>query len=147
MISRMWLLLTMKASKSWPTGSSWTQLDTLLAKMLSRTNSQFLTASVTEFISVWAIGGEASLNLTTKGGFTTIRFNCTIGVPGAPHSLPPTPPSAPSFPSPPPCWPRHGALLSWRATSNELPVSRQQRLQVIETCPAPHQLLIQCRIQ
>ena len=75
--------------------------------MLSRTNSQFLTASVTEFISVWAIGGDASLNLTTKGGFTTIGFNCTIGVPGAHHSLPPTPPSAPSFPPPPPRRPRH----------------------------------------
>ena len=109
MISRVWLLFTMKASKFWPTGSSWTQLDTLLAKMVSRTNSQFLTASVTEFISVWAIGGDASLNLTTKGAFTTIIFNCTIGVPGAHHSKPPTPPSAPSSSaspaSPPrPCW-------------------------------------------
>ena len=75
--------------------------------MSLRTNSQFLAASVTEFISVWAIGGDASLNLTTKGGFTTIGFNCTIGHPGAPHSLPPTSSSASSFPAPPPCRPRH----------------------------------------
>ena len=75
--------------------------------MSTRTNSQFLAASVTEFISVWAIGGDASLNLTTKGGFTTIGFNCTIGHPGAPHPLPPPPSSVPSFPAPPPRRPRH----------------------------------------
>ena len=78
-----------------------------MAKMSARTNSQFLAASVTEFISVWAVGGDASLNLTTKGGFTTIGFNCTIGHPGAPHSLPSPPSSAPSFPPPPPRRPRH----------------------------------------
>ena len=70
--------------------------------MSSRTNSQFLAASVIKFISVWANGGDASLNLTTKGGFTTIGFYCTIGLPGAPHSLPSTASSAPSFPPPPP---------------------------------------------
>ena len=75
--------------------------------MLPRTNSQFVAASVTEFISVWAIGGDASLTLTTNGGFTTIAFNCTIGHPGAHHSIPPTPSSAPSFPPPPPRRPRH----------------------------------------
>ena len=73
--------------------------------MLPRTNSQFLAASVTEFISVWAIGGDASLTLTTNGGFTTIAFNCTIGHPGSHHSTPA--PSAPSFPPPPPRRPRH----------------------------------------
>ena len=75
--------------------------------MSARTNSQFLAASVTEFISVWAISGDATLNLTTKGGLTTIGFNCTIGHPGAPHPLPPPPSSAPSFPAPPPRRPRH----------------------------------------
>ena len=54
--------------------------------MTSRTNYQFLIASVNEFISVWACGGEASLNLTTSSGITTIGFNCTLGFPGAPHS-------------------------------------------------------------
>ena len=55
-------------------------------KMSFRTNSQFLGASVNEFIQVWALGGDASLNLSTRGGLTTVAFNCTIGQPGAPHS-------------------------------------------------------------
>ena len=63
-------------------------------------------ASLTEFISVWATGGEASLNLATNNGVTTVGFNCTLGPPGAPHSLPPSPtPPSPAFP--PPRRPRH----------------------------------------
>ena len=49
---------------------------------------------MSEFITIWGLGGEASLNLTTRNGITTVAFNCTLGHPGAPHSLPPT--SAPS---------------------------------------------------
>ena len=92
--------------------------------MSARTNSQFLAASVTEFISVWAVGGDASLNLTTKGGFTTIGFNCTIGHPGAPHSLPSPPSSAPSFP--PPLLAGLATVGKQRgtATSNVLPGAR-----------------------
>ena len=56
-------------------------------------NSQFLTASVNEFIQVWALGGNASLNLTTSNGQATVGFNCSLGLPGAPHSRPPSPPS------------------------------------------------------
>ena len=79
--------------------------------MSTGTNSQFLMASLTEFISVWATGGEASLNLATNNGVTnngvtTVGFNCTLGPPGAPHSLPPSPPPpSPAFPTP--CRPRH----------------------------------------
>ena len=58
-------------------------------------------ASLTEFISVWATGGEASLNLATTNGVTTVGSNCTLGPPGAPHSLPPSPPPpSPAFPTP-----------------------------------------------
>jgi hypothetical protein len=64
--------------------------------MSTRLNAQFLAASVTEFMTVWALSGEASLNLFTIGGITTIGFNCTLGKPGAPHSLPPSTPSHPS---------------------------------------------------
>ena len=67
--------------------------------MATSTNSQFMVASLTEFISVWAVGGEASLSLTTSRGSATVAFNCTLGPPGAPHTLPP--PSAPSPLSPP----------------------------------------------
>ena len=63
-------------------------------------------ASVTEFISVWALGGEASLNLATRNGITNVAFNCHLGHPGAPHSLPPAPTPAPP-PQSPPRQPRH----------------------------------------
>ena len=72
--------------------------------MAARTNSQFLYASLFEFISVWTQGGEASLNLTTSAGFTNVQLNCTLGHPGAPHSFPP---SSSPFPAPPPHRPRH----------------------------------------
>ena len=67
--------------------------------MLMRTKFQFLGASVNEFIQMWAFGGDATLNLSTSGGFTTVAFNCTIGHPGAPSSAPfstaTTPPQRP----------------------------------------------------
>ena len=67
---------------------------------MARTNSQFLFASLTEFISVWGQGGEASLNLTTSAGSVNVQLNCTLGHPGAPYFFPPS-----SFPSPPPAPP------------------------------------------
>ena len=72
--------------------------------MAARTNSQFLYASLFEFIAVWTQGGEASLNLTTSAGFTNVQLNCTLGHPGAPHYFPP---SSSPFPAPPPHRPRH----------------------------------------
>ena len=53
----------------------------------------------------WALGGEATLNLTTSGGKAKVEFNCSLGQPGAPHFLPHVP--ATSFPRPPPRRPRH----------------------------------------
>ena len=77
-------------------------------KMSFRTNSQFLGASVNEFIQVWALGGDASLNLYTRSGLTTVAFDCTIGQPGAPHSHAPFSAPLPSHTSPPPPHrPRH----------------------------------------
>ena len=57
-------------------------------------NSQFVTASLAEFISVWNHGGDASLNLTTSDGFIDISFNLRLGQPGATFSNSPssTPP-------------------------------------------------------
>ena len=72
---------------------------------MSRSNSQFLGASVHEFMQIWALSGDATLNLTTSGGNTTVEFKCTLGQPGAPHSLPPSPPF--SFPPSVPHRPRH----------------------------------------
>ena len=74
--------------------------------MAARTNSQFLCASLTEFIAVWAQGGEASLNLTTRSGITNVQLNCTLGHPGAPYSFPPSSFPSPT-PAPPPRGPRH----------------------------------------
>ena len=65
-------------------------------------NSQFVIASVNEFINIWTLGGSASLSLTTKDGQATVEFNCTLGKPDAPHSLPVSLPS-----SPPRRQPRH----------------------------------------
>ena len=56
-----------------------------------------------EFIQIWALGGNATLNLTTTGGHAEVEFKCTLGQPGAPHSLSP---SASFFPPNPPR-PRH----------------------------------------
>ena len=62
-----------------------------LPKMSTRSNSKFVAASVTEFLSVWSLGGEASLNLTTINGHAKIKFNCTLGHPSGLYSLPPSP--------------------------------------------------------
>ena len=62
--------------------------------MSARLNSNFLTASVNEFIQVWALGGTASLNLATSNGQATVSFICTLGPPGAPPSLPPSVPAS-----------------------------------------------------
>ena len=67
--------------------------------MMSRTNSQFVAASLTEFLSVWSMNGEANLNLATKGGNLDIQFSLSLGNPGAPFS--------PSPPAPPPYKARH----------------------------------------
>ena len=71
--------------------------------MMPRTNSQFVAASLTEFLSVWSMGGEANLNLATKGGNLNIQFCLSLGTPGAPFS--PSPPVPP--PAPPPYKARH----------------------------------------
>ena len=73
--------------------------------MTSRSNSQFVVASLTEFLSVWAHGGKASLNLSTSDGLTTVGFTCTLGHPGASHSIPafsppPSPPTSSPFRQP-----------------------------------------------
>ena len=59
---------------------------------------------MSEFMKFWSLGGDATLNLTTSGGTVKVEFNCTLGQPGAPHSLPPS--STPPF-TPPPHRPRH----------------------------------------
>ena len=61
---------------------------------MSRTNSQLLGASVNEFIHIWALGDDATLNLTISGGLIKVAFNFILGEPSAPHSIPPL--SAPS---------------------------------------------------
>ena len=80
--------------------------------MNSRTSMNFLTASLEEFISVWRMGGNSSLHLTTSSGQVNIGFNLQLGHPDfpfPPHSAPPFPPSQPTphfHPSPSPR-PRH----------------------------------------
>ena len=109
--------------------------------MSTRTNSQFVAASVTEFLSVWSLGGEASLNLTTRGGLATIKFNCTLEHPSAHHSLPPSPPPSPT-PAPPPHRPRH--LQRESATNSVLPATRKLGMMLWrQILLLLHQLLLQ----
>ena len=57
---------------------------------MSRLNYGLLGASVNEFIQIWALGGDSTLNLTNSVGCIKFAFNCTLVKPGAPHSLPPS---------------------------------------------------------
>ena len=100
--------------------------------MSSRSNFQFLGALVSEFINIWALGGDASLNLKTSGGLATVSFNCTLGHPGAPHS--PPPPSSPvSSSKSPPLRPRHrGPAERGR---NRLRAARHQAAKEVTTAP------------
>ena len=102
--------------------------------MTTRSNSQFVVASVTEFLSVWANGGKASLNLSTSGGFTTVGFNCTLGHTGAPHSIPAfsPPPSPPT--SSPPRRPRHRGPVE--REKNRLRAARHQEEQAKKAASA-----------
>ena len=64
--------------------------------MNSRDNSQFVIATLAEFVRVWDLGEDASLHLETTKGHATMAFKCKLGPPTAPH------------PPPPPSWkPRH----------------------------------------
>ena len=67
-----------------------------------RVNSQFVIATLAEFVRVWDLGEDASLHLETTKGQATMAFHCKLGPPSAPHPIPtfPTPPS-------PPWKPRH----------------------------------------
>ena len=102
--------------------------------MSTRTNSHFLTASVNEFLQVWALGGTASLTLTTSNGQATVGFNCTLGLPGAPHSLPPSQPATPPRRQPRHRGPseiernrqraaRHQAAMATASTTSSSPVT------------------------
>ena len=71
--------------------------------MNNRVNSHFVGASLTEFLSVWSLGGEASISLTTKGGNTDMSFNISLGNPGAPFPFSHPSPAS----TPPPQKPRY----------------------------------------
>ena len=102
--------------------------------MSSRSNSQFVVASVTEFLSVWAHGGKSSLNLSTSGGLTTVNFTCTLGHPGASHSIPAfsPPPSPPT--SSPSRRPRHRGPA--QKEKHRLRAARHQAAQAEAAAPA-----------
>ena len=86
--------------------------------MVDRSNSQFLAASVNKFMRIWAFGGEASLNITTRKGVTTVNLNCTLGNPGAPFSSP----------TPSPRQPRHRGPSEKRRNSKRAACHQAGRL-------------------
>ena len=105
---------------------------TFSQNMSSKSNSQFLGASFSEFINIWGLGGDASLNLTTSRGVTKVAFNCTLGHPGAPHSF--SPPSAPSSSSnSPSVRPRHRGPAE--REKNRLRAARHQAAKAGTTIP------------
>ena len=71
--------------------------------MGSRTCVNFLQASLGEFLSVWRMGGTATLHLSTSGGTVEVGYNLRLGHPDSPFPLSPPP----SPPPPPPHRPRH----------------------------------------
>ena len=83
-------------------------------------------------MSVRLAGGEACLNLTTRRGMAKVGFNCTLGFPGAPYSLPPPPPPSPT---PPPHQPRHRGPAE--RERNHQRAARHQAAQKLATGPAP----------
>ena len=83
-----------------------------------------------EFMQFWSLGAEATLNLTTSGGTVKVEFNCTLGQPGAPHSLPPS--SGAPF-APPPHRPRHRGPAA--RERNRLRAARHQAAQAEATDP------------
>ena len=90
-------------------------------------------ASVTEFLSVWALGGKASLNPMTNNGLTTVGFECTLGHPGASHSIPAFfPPPSPPTPSPP-SRPRHRGPAE--REKNRLRAARHQATHAKDSVP------------
>ena len=44
-------------------------------------------------MQIWALIGNATLNLTTSGGHVQVEITCTLDQPGAPRSFPTTPPT------------------------------------------------------
>ena len=101
------------------------------ATNMSRSNSQFLGATVHEFMQIWALNGDATLNLTTSGGTVNLDFKCNLGQPGAPHSPPPSAP--PSPPPPAPRRPRHRGPAE--REKNRLRAARHQAARAKTTAP------------
>ena len=111
---------------------------------MSASNSQFLGATVNEFMQFWSLGAEATLNLTTSGGTVKVEFNCTLGQPG----VPPTP-FLPHLELP--LLPLLTDLVTvvrpqGRETALELPATRQLRLRQLIRFPQFQPLLL-CLIQ
>ena len=79
-----------------------------------RVNSQFVIATLAEFVRVWDLGEDASLHLETTKGHATVAFNCKLGPPSAPHPIPTFPP-----PPPPP----------WRSRHHRGPAQREKNRQ------------------
>ena len=70
--------------------------------MNSRRTIDSLQAYLGEFMAVWRMGGNASMHLSTSGGFVDVFSNLRLGHPCSPFPLPFPPPPTYSPPSPPP---------------------------------------------
>ena len=102
------------------------------ATNMSRYNSQFLGATVHEFMQIWALNGDVTLNLTTSGGTVSLDFKCTLGQPGAHHSPPPSAP--PSLHLLLLADPATVVRLRGRKTASGLPATKQLMLRQLLQC-------------
>ena len=100
--------------------------------MTSRSSMNFLPATLGEFMSVWSMGGNSSLHLTTSSGHVNVGFNLQLGHPDSPlpsHTTIPSPPSHPPPPYHPSPFPP--APPPWPCTEGEEPPASPG-------CPSPH---------
>ena len=70
--------------------------------MASRTSVNFLQASLGEFLSVWRMGGNATLHLSTSGGTVEVGYNLRLGHPDSSFPLSSSLSSLASSPPSPP---------------------------------------------
>ena len=60
------------------------------------TNAARVTAALSEFLNIWACGGNATLQLETWEGGCKVNFSAHLGHPGAPQIPTPPPPASDS---------------------------------------------------
>ena len=96
----------------------------------TRDNSQFVIATLSEFMRVWDLGEDASLHLETSKGHVTMAFSCKLGPPSAPHPIP-------TFPPPPPATVKPHHRGPAQREKNRQRAALYQASKVVQSATAP----------